>query len=80
MTFWPECGAFRCPDSDPDQCQKLMRSKLDQDSSSNFNEILTSSICVILLTNKQTIRKTKGHENNNSLAEVSITRRCSGFF
>ena len=45
---------FLDPDGDSDRSQNLMGSKLDQDPSSDFfHEDPTSSICVILLTNKQ---------------------------
>ena len=43
------------PDNNPDQSQNLMRSTLDQDPAFDiFQEDPTSSICVMLLTNKQT--------------------------
>ena len=55
------------PDGDQDQPQNLMGSKLSQDPSFHFfQEDPTCSICVILLTNRQT----NGHENNTSLAEL----------
>ena len=42
-------------DDDPDHTQNLIGSKLDQDQSSDFfHDVKTSSICVILLTNRQT--------------------------
>ena len=48
---------FLYPDSDPDQSK--LRSKLDKDPSSDFfHEGPKSSICVILLTNKQTDKST----------------------
>ena len=46
---------FLCPDGDPDHSQNSMGSKLDQDSSSHFHKDPTSSICVFLLTNRQTV-------------------------
>ena len=50
-----------------------MGSKLDQDPSSDFfQEDLTSSICIILQTNRQSDKQTYGHENNTSLVEVMI--------
>ena len=46
------------PDGDLDHCPNLMGSKLGQDPSSNFEEYLTSSINVIVVTNKQTNEQT----------------------
>ena len=62
---------FLYPDSDPDQSQNVMGSKLDQDQSPGIfvTQVSISSICLILLTNKQANRETNGHENNTSLAE-----------
>ena len=44
---------FMYIDPDPDHSQNVMESKLDQDLSSSFFHVEpTSSICLILLTNK----------------------------
>ena len=60
---------FLYPHNDPDHSQNLMGSKLEQDPSSYFSFVdLISSICVILLTDKQT----NGHEFKTSLVEVTI--------
>ena len=58
------------PGGDLDYSQDILESKLAQDTSSHFfmNEDPISSICVIVLTKKQTY----GQEFNTSLAEVSI--------
>ena len=46
---------FFYPDSDPDDSQNLMESKLDQEPSPDISqEDPTSSVCIILLTNRQT--------------------------
>ena len=66
------------PDSDPNHSQTLMACRLDQNASSDFfQEDPSSSILVILLTNRkipqkngETNKKTNGHENNTSKAEV----------
>ena len=52
---------FLYPDGDPDHSQNLMGPKFIF-----FHEDPTSSICIILLTN----RWTNGHENNISLEGV----------
>ena len=60
--------SFLYPDDDPDHSQYLVGSKLDQDQSSeDFPGRSTSSICVILLTNKH------GHGKIVSLVEVIIS-------
>ena len=56
---------FFYPDSDPDQSQHLMGSKLDRDPSSDFFSMKFQPVVsayYFLLTN--------GHENNTSLVEV----------
>ena len=45
---------FWCPGGDPEHSQNVIGSKFDQDPSSCFHEDLSSSICVILLANRQT--------------------------
>ena len=68
ISKWGKIWILLYPDSDPDHSQNLMGSKLEQDPSGFFSleEGPTSSICVILQTNKQT----NCHENNTSLAEI----------
>ena len=67
---WVNPDCFLYPDCDPYYSQNLMGSKLDQDPSSDFShEVLTSSICVVPLT----YRQTNGHENNTSLAGAKIS-------
>ena len=54
------------------QSQNLIRSKLNQDPSSQFiHEDLASSISIILLKIKQTNRQLNGHEFNTSSFTVS---------
>ena len=62
----------------PDHSQNLMEVKLYQDPSSYFcHKDPTSSLCVILLMNKQT---NNSHECNTSLAEVKnpyLKKECN---
>ena len=51
----------------------LMGSKWTQYPSSHFSEDLTSIICVILLTKKQTDLRANGYGNNTSLLEVKTS-------
>ena len=47
---------FLYPNVDPDHSQNLMGSKLDREPSAHFlHEDLASSICLILLTSRQTV-------------------------
>ena len=72
-----EIRIFLYPDDNSDHSQNLMGSTLNPDPSSDFYfEIPTSSICVILLTNKQIDKQsnkpTNGHEDNTFLVEVKL--------
>ena len=63
-----------CTDFGSDQYHNLMGSKFDQDPSSDFNEDPTNSICVILLTKKETdkwpSKDANGHELNTPTVET----------
>ena len=51
-------SVFLYTDGDPDQSENLMGSRMHQDLSSDFLEDdPTSSICIILLTTKQTDKR-----------------------
>ena len=70
------CWIFFHSGSEPDYCQNLMESKLGPSSPIFslllFHEDPTSSICIILLTDRQI----NSYKLNASLAE--ITRLCLG--
>ena len=73
---------FLYPADVPDNSQNVMGSKLDQDPFSDyFQEVHTSSICIILLTNKwgknrQLVRNKYllggGKQENNFLSDFLI--------